>query len=220
MDVYSLTRKKRPSHLTLAQPASQQTIDASPSSPVIHSSNSSLFLDSSSLTDPLTRNHWKVRKRKREKKTNTLLAHKTYDSISLLCSFKPDADASHCDYLGCSTTFGLFERRHHCRKCGDIFCAQHCSNYFRLDSDAQFDVRGQLARGCDGCAKDYREWRLKATKQAKEEMTKRRKSNSEGQVNGLRKKGIMTQQPQAMEGIMELGRDGTLNHVKIIIMWL
>ncbi|KAI7906319.1 uncharacterized protein BX663DRAFT_189153 [Cokeromyces recurvatus] len=166
MDIYSLTRKKRPSHLTLAQPTSRQTLIET--SPAISTS----LLNQSINLGPPTRNHW-----------------------------KPDAIANHCDYLGCSTTFGLFERRHHCRKCGDIFCAQHCSNYFRLDGNAQFHVRGQLARGCDGCAKDYREWRLNSAKTIKDEGVKHKKSGQS------RLKGIMTQQPQAMEGITELGRD-------------
>ncbi|KAL1759140.1 hypothetical protein FB107DRAFT_205807 [Schizophyllum commune] len=36
--------------------------------------------------------------------------------------WKPDSTSSSCDYFYCRTTFGIFERRHHCRKCGGIFC--------------------------------------------------------------------------------------------------
>lgn len=34
----------------------------------------------------------------------------------------PDESASHC--YECHTQFGLFKRRHHCRVCGQIFCAK------------------------------------------------------------------------------------------------
>ncbi|EAU80269.1 hypothetical protein CC1G_13402 [Coprinopsis cinerea okayama7 len=37
--------------------------------------------------------------------------------------WKPDNLASVCDNLYCRVSFGLFERRHHCRKCGGVFCA-------------------------------------------------------------------------------------------------
>ncbi|KAL1740497.1 FYVE zinc finger-domain-containing protein [Schizophyllum fasciatum] len=36
--------------------------------------------------------------------------------------WKPDSTSSSCDYFYCRTSFGIFERRHHCRKCGGIFC--------------------------------------------------------------------------------------------------
>ncbi|KAJ2931164.1 hypothetical protein H1R20_g5898, partial [Candolleomyces eurysporus] len=36
--------------------------------------------------------------------------------------WKPDRLASVCDNFYCRVSFGLFERRHHCRKCGGVFC--------------------------------------------------------------------------------------------------
>ncbi|VDC04465.1 unnamed protein product [Peniophora sp. CBMAI 1063] len=40
--------------------------------------------------------------------------------------WKPDSQAAYCDAFTCRAPFTLRERRHHCRKCGGIFCAS-CS---------------------------------------------------------------------------------------------
>ncbi|CAO3617309.1 unnamed protein product [Cunninghamella blakesleeana] len=72
--------------------------------------------------------------------------------------WKPDSESECCEYEGCATYFGIFERRHHCRRCGDIFCNQHCSNYFRLDQDCKFNNEGILCRGCDNCINEYNVW--------------------------------------------------------------
>ncbi|ESK95584.1 isoform b [Moniliophthora roreri MCA 2997] len=36
--------------------------------------------------------------------------------------WKPDSLATSCDSFFCRVSFTLFERRHHCRKCGGVFC--------------------------------------------------------------------------------------------------
>ncbi|KAI7868174.1 hypothetical protein BDF14DRAFT_1797015 [Spinellus fusiger] len=178
MDVYTLTRKKRPSHLTLGQSESTDTattlarLNSAPlPKPVMRGQG----VGEGAIGSP-SRDHW-----------------------------KPNADSLHCASPDCQTTFGLFERRHHCRKCGDIFCSLHCSNYFRLDHTAQFHPRGVLSRGCDLCASEYQQWQealvlTKAKFSKKEELKPEEKA-----VN--RRAGIMTQQPQAMEGVTELGRE-------------
>ncbi|KAL1928203.1 hypothetical protein VTP01DRAFT_3119 [Rhizomucor pusillus] len=195
MDVYALTRKKRPTHLTLGKPTRSFSLDASPS-PTISAEHSntakrqSLNTASTSfeaVTGPPTRDHW-----------------------------KPDADASRCGHFGCQTTFGFFERRHHCRRCGDIFCSAHCSNYLRLDQSSQFHPQGTLSRGCDSCAAKYRRWQEDLKQAGKRQDTREEQQQEEAKqdVKGSesmsylrRRAGIMTPQPQAMEGVTELGRD-------------
>ncbi|KAF8804883.1 hypothetical protein BYT27DRAFT_7105923, partial [Phlegmacium glaucopus] len=41
--------------------------------------------------------------------------------------WKPDSSSSTCDNLYCRVQFSLFEHKHHCRKCGSVFCAA-CSS--------------------------------------------------------------------------------------------
>ncbi|EEB05177.1 ubiquitin-protein ligase E/phosphatidylinositol(3)-phosphate binding protein [Schizosaccharomyces japonicus yFS275] len=41
--------------------------------------------------------------------------------------WQPDSEAIEC--VSCGTPFTFFHRRHHCRKCGFIFC-NNCSNHF------------------------------------------------------------------------------------------
>ncbi|KAK0478187.1 FYVE zinc finger-domain-containing protein [Armillaria novae-zelandiae] len=38
--------------------------------------------------------------------------------------WKPDSAASCCDNFFCRGRFSVFDRRHHCRKCGGVFCSQ------------------------------------------------------------------------------------------------
>ncbi|KAK0444943.1 FYVE zinc finger-domain-containing protein [Desarmillaria tabescens] len=38
--------------------------------------------------------------------------------------WKNDSAASCCDNFFCRVRFSVFERRHHCRKCGGVFCSQ------------------------------------------------------------------------------------------------
>lgn len=64
MDVYSLTRKKRPSHLTLAQPSRTQSdndsaLDVSLSKNISTSRSPSSYIFDEVTGSP-TREHWKV----------------------------------------------------------------------------------------------------------------------------------------------------------------
>lgn len=65
-----------------------------------------------------------------------------------------------CGIPNCPKEFNFFERRHHCRKCGGIFCKEHTSHFLYINHLAQFTTggRGTLSRVCDNCIKEYNEF--------------------------------------------------------------
>ncbi|KAG5929948.1 hypothetical protein E4U53_002333 [Claviceps sorghi] len=65
--------------------------------------------------------------------------------------WKPDSDSTICDDPSCKRTFNYFVRRHHCRKCGDIFCDWHSSAALPLDHNAEFNPRASPSRTCNYC---------------------------------------------------------------------
>ncbi|KAJ3129639.1 hypothetical protein HK098_000790 [Nowakowskiella sp. JEL0407] len=67
--------------------------------------------------------------------------------------WKPDFYATECAL--CRNTFNVVNRRHHCRKCGEIFCS-NCSAYsVRLDQMADFHPAGVKSRVCKTCYDEF-----------------------------------------------------------------
>ncbi|KAH6560260.1 hypothetical protein BASA62_000332 [Batrachochytrium salamandrivorans] len=56
--------------------------------------------------------------------------------------WKSDAYAPECSL--CGQRFSLLIRRHHCRRCGDIFCSSCCDVTVRLDQNAAFHPAGLI----------------------------------------------------------------------------
>lgn len=80
-----------------------------------------------------------------------------------------------------------------------------------MDQLARFHPRGLLSRGCDSCATDFIQWQNELRKRKNSNTKQNRQENTtEDKTSSLLKRhaGIMTRQPQAMEGVTELGRDG------------
>ncbi|KAF3926893.1 hypothetical protein ABW20_dc0105030 [Dactylellina cionopaga] len=71
-------------------------------------------------------------------------------------NWKPDGEATVCDAAICNKTFSLFDRRHHCRRCGNIFCAQHTAQYLKLDQNCRYNAKGYDSRVCIGCFDEYK----------------------------------------------------------------
>jgi len=67
--------------------------------------------------------------------------------------WKPDSEVKAC--AACQRPFTFINRRHHCRRCGDIFCNQCASYTFRLDRNCKIDSKGVLSRVCRSCYNIY-----------------------------------------------------------------
>ncbi|ORX47766.1 hypothetical protein DM01DRAFT_1377108 [Hesseltinella vesiculosa] len=161
MDIFAMTRKRRPSRLTMAPTSLQLNPEPALQRPL------------PIVTGPPSQYHW-----------------------------KHDRDGPQCAHPNCSRKFGLFERRHHCRKCGDIYCSLHCSNYLRLDQNSDFHPEGYLSRGCDLCAAEWQNVSLSLAAISGNDSTLEKKHK-----HPRSRQGIMTLQPHALEGVLELGRD-------------
>lgn len=70
---------------------------------------------------------------------------------------QPDPESSICDDPTCKRGFSYFVRRHHCRRCGHIFCDWHSSYVLPLDQDANFNPRAALSRACNHCFQEVKE---------------------------------------------------------------
>jgi hypothetical protein len=68
-----------------------------------------------------------------------------------------DNSTSMCMQDRCTRRFNLFTRRHHCRRCGGIFCDRHSSKTRSLHeafskTAGKTKLNGELVRVCDTCA--------------------------------------------------------------------
>lgn len=96
-----------------------------------------------------------------------ILFHVFLIGVLYICTFgpaltrqsQPDSFTNACTSPGCACVFSMWNRRHHCRRCGGIFCGSHTSREVRLDQHARFHPQGTFNRACDGCYETYREWK-------------------------------------------------------------
>ncbi|CCC66731.1 hypothetical protein NCAS_0A01730 [Naumovozyma castellii] len=76
----------------------------------------------------------------------------------------PDSERTSC--RKCQKQFTFIERKHHCRHCGEIYCALHLRHWLYLDKDANFIINknvmtdpmeddGILCKVCDFCLEKY-----------------------------------------------------------------
>ncbi|KAL2752684.1 hypothetical protein ACRALDRAFT_1083330 [Sodiomyces alcalophilus JCM 7366] len=80
--------------------------------------------------------------------------------------WKPDALSTICDDPTCKRVFNYFYRRHHCRKCGNIFCDPHSSYAIPLDQDCNYNPRATPSRACAHCFGEFMAWKSRNNSQA------------------------------------------------------
>ncbi|KAJ2894156.1 hypothetical protein MKZ38_007902 [Zalerion maritima] len=81
--------------------------------------------------------------------------------------WKPDPDSTICDEPTCKRYFNYFTRRHHCRRCGNIFCDLHSPHEIPLDQNAEYNPRAPVpSRSCSHCYSEYSAWRSRTNSQA------------------------------------------------------
>ncbi|CAK7221840.1 Zn finger protein [Sporothrix curviconia] len=76
--------------------------------------------------------------------------------------WKPDTESTMCDEPTCKKSFNYFTRRHHCRRCGNIFCDFHSAFEIPLDEKANYNPKGSSNRACAYCFREFRAWRTRA----------------------------------------------------------
>ncbi|KAJ9065926.1 carboxypeptidase Y-deficient, variant 2 [Entomophthora muscae] len=66
--------------------------------------------------------------------------------------FKSLSSASQCADRECKKSLGILTGKLNCRKCGEVFCEDHCSLQMRLDQRARHDSKdGLWGRVCRSC---------------------------------------------------------------------
>ncbi|KAL6648017.1 hypothetical protein ACP70R_012241 [Stipagrostis hirtigluma subsp. patula] len=77
----------------------------------------------------------------------------------------PDHSCRVC--YDCDAQFTIFNRRHHCRRCGRIFCGKCTANSIPVSSGPDRNVdEGDRIRVCNFCFKQWEQERITALKQA------------------------------------------------------
>lgn len=80
--------------------------------------------------------------------------------ITKLTLHQDDHNATVCDETTCTRAFSYFTRRHHCRRCGNIFCDAHSPYTVPLDQHANYHPKGAPSRACQFCHTEYKGWEI------------------------------------------------------------
>lgn len=92
------------------------------------------------------------------------ISQRKYNHILLLAPTRKhwvkDEAVLKCGISDCPKSFNFFERRHHCRRCGGIYCKEHTMHYLYINHLAQFTTggRGTLSKVCDNCIEEYNDF--------------------------------------------------------------
>lgn len=128
--------------------------------------------------------------------------------------WKPDELSKHCDLPSahCTRTFSVFWRRHHCRRCGLIFCHLHSLYTVPLDQDANFHPLGSLSRVCGRCLAQWNTWIERHSSAAKEnrgyinDHIKLEQSTLPMKIGLLSSDPVQSEQSLGVAGSSEMGK--------------
>jgi hypothetical protein len=109
-----------------------------------------------------TREHWKV-------SSSATLLIGLYMNANARGERQPDQRSAMCDEPTCTRHFTYWTRRHHCRRCGNIFCDNHSLFNIPLDQDANYNPKGTISRACSHCYEEFQVWRSRTNSQASSE---------------------------------------------------
>ncbi|CCH45430.1 Myoneurin [Wickerhamomyces ciferrii] len=82
--------------------------------------------------------------------------------------WKPNNSVTNC--TDCNRIFTLINRRHHCRKCGLIFCSNCLLSKSKLNYNCEFDIDGILAKVCFNCNKQWSNFLINNFKQVDKQL--------------------------------------------------
>ncbi|KZF23999.1 hypothetical protein L228DRAFT_266367 [Xylona heveae TC161] len=151
-----------------------------------HSSTDSLNGEAAAKRAPLTRSFSDLAQTKRSIFEDERLNDMAFGEVTGLPTrehWKPDASAPSCDAASCHKPFTLFGRRHHCRRCGNIFCSNHSPYTIPLDQYARFHPDGIRSRACDNCWQEYGRWETARCSRSNSESSE--SSSSLGRSHGV-----------------------------------
>ncbi|GAW12805.1 hypothetical protein ANO14919_021760 [Xylariales sp. No.14919] len=123
--------------------------------------------------------------------------------------WKPDPEAQICDEPSCLRHFNYWTRRHHCRRCGNIFCDLHSAFGIPLDQDANYNPRGMVSRACAHCYSEFQAWRGRTNSQASSDDSSVKLISQTAPASPLvtTPTGITLQTPHPAEVAMSVPRD-------------
>ncbi|KAI0802654.1 FYVE zinc finger protein [Xylaria sp. FL0064] len=123
--------------------------------------------------------------------------------------WKPDPEAQICDEPSCLRHFNYWTRRHHCRRCGNIFCDMHSTFGIPLDQDANYNPRGTMSRACAHCYSEFRAWRSRTNSQASSDDSSVKQVSKTAPTSPIitTPTGAKAQAPHPAEVVMSVPRD-------------
>lgn len=177
------TRQLRPLKSPMYVPAvlrpTERPHRPSPPTPPRSANNSTDSLDrSSGLRQPSRRSTRESASFEAPVTTDDDISLGPIEGLPTRAHWKPDSHALICDAPTCQKTFSLFERRHHCRHCGHVFCAAHSQYTIPLDHRAEFHPEGSCSRACKHCWDRYCAWNSRRLSSSGE-------AGNEGEIAGV-----------------------------------